>query len=363
MAITANTRHRRGRFAALAVGIGAAALVLAGCASGTESASNESVPSETAPSETAPSETEPDESNEPPALSDVNIIVPADPGGGWDGLGRAMQSVFTGDGILGSAPVQNIGGAGGTIGLASINDQPANTLFVTGLVMVGAVETNKSAVRIEDTTPIARLTEEALVIVVPADSEYQTLKDLTDDVVANGHAVSITGGSAGGADHILAAMLLREAGVAAEEIDSKLNYVANSGGGEAVTLLLGNNVSAGISGISEFSEHVLSGSLRALAVSSPDHNQILPDAPTIMESGFDLELTNWRGVLAPGGISDTERAQLISLVEKLHVSDSWTELLETNGWDDAFMVGDEFADYVDGNITDTQAVLEAVGLI
>src|SRR5690606_35456761 len=169
------------------------------------------------------------------------------PGGGWDGLGGAMQNVFTGDEILGSAPVTNLGGAGGTIGLASINNQPANTLFVTGLVMVGAVETNKSAVRIEDTTPIARLTEEALVIVVPADSKYQTLKDLADDVVANGHAVSITGGSAGGADHILAAMLLREAGIDAADIDSKLNYVANSGGGEAVTLLLGDNVSAGSS--------------------------------------------------------------------------------------------------------------------
>lgn len=299
----------------------------------------------------------------PAALDTVNITVPADPGGGWDGLGRAMQNVFTEDGILSSAPVTNIGGAGGTIGLATINEQPANTLFVTGLVMVGAVETNKSAVRIEDTTPIARLTEEALVIVVPADSPYETLKDLADDVVANGHAVSITGGSAGGADHILAAMLLREAGIDAADIDSKLNYVANSGGGEAVTLLLGNNVSAGISGVSEFAEHVLSGSLRALAVSSPDRNVILPDAPTIIEAGYDLELTNWRGVLAPGNITDDERAQLLDLVEKLYNSDTWKGLLETNGWDDAYMAGDEFASYVQGNITDTQAVLKAVGLI
>lgn len=340
---TAITSSRRRRLCALAAGIGATAMVLTGCAA----------------------EAGPDakDAEAPGSLDSVNIVVPADPGGGWDGLGRAMQAVYTDDGILSSAPVTNIGGAGGTIGLASINEQPANTLFVTGLVMVGAVETNNSAVRIEDTTPIARLTEEALVIVVPADSPYETLKDLTDDVVANGHKVSITGGSAGGADHILAAMLLREAGIDAADIDSKLNYVANAGGGEAVTLLLGNNVSAGISGISEFSEHVLAGSLRALAVSSPERNQILTDAPTIMESGFDLELTNWRGVLAPGNITDDERAQLIDVVEQLHASDTWKDLLKTNGWDDAFMVGDEFAGYVDGNITDTQAVLKAVGLI
>lgn len=343
MITTAGSSARR-RTLAAAAGIAAAALVLTGCAT-----------------QTAEPGTEAPEA--PAGLDTVNITVPADPGGGWDGLGRAMQTVFTEDGILSSAPVTNIGGAGGTIGLATINEQPANTLFVTGLVMVGAVETNNSAVRIEDTTPIARLTEEALVIVVPADSPYQTLKDLADDVVANGHAVSITGGSAGGADHILAAMLLREAGIAAEDIDSKLNYVANAGGGEAVTLLLGNNVSAGISGISEFSEHVLAGTLRALAVSSPDRNVILPDAPTIIEAGYDLELTNWRGVLAPGGITDEERAQLIDLVEQLHASSTWKGLLETNGWADAFMVGDEFASYVNGNITDTQAVLKAVGLI
>ena len=343
MITTAGSSARR-RTLTAAAGIAAAALVLTGCATQTADPGTE------APEEAA-------------GLDTVNIIVPADPGGGWDGLGRAMQTVFTDDDLVGSAPVTNIGGAGGTIGLATINEQPANTLFVTGLVMVGAVETNKSAVRIEDTTPIARLTEEALVIVVPADSPYQTLKDLADDVVANGHAVSITGGSAGGADHILAAMLLREAGIDAADIDSKLNYVANAGGGEAVTLLLGNNVSAGISGISEFSEHVLAGTLRALAVSSPDRNVILPDAPTIIEAGYDLELTNWRGVLAPGGITDEERGQLIDLVEKLHASGTWKGLLETNGWADAFMVGDEFASYVNGNITDTQAVLKAVGLI
>ncbi|MGB3413566.1 MAG: tripartite tricarboxylate transporter substrate-binding protein [Microbacteriaceae bacterium] len=344
MSNTAKTLGRK-RMSVIAAGIATMAMALTACA--TDSPTN-------------PGTTEPET---PSALTSVNIIVPADPGGGWDGLGRTMQSVLTDSKILSSAPVENIGGAGGTIGLASINNKPANTLFVTGLVMVGAVETNKSKVRIEDTTPIARLTEEALVIVVPADSKYKTLKDLVDDVIANGHAVSITGGSAGGADHILAAMLLREAGVAAEDVDSKLNYVANSGGGEAVTLLLGNNVSAGISGVSEFSEHVLSGSLRALAVSSPARNGILKDAPTIMEGGYDLELTNWRGVLAPGGISDEERQQLLDVVDKMYNTPAWKDALKTKGWDDAYMAGDEFAKYIQGNITEIKATLKAVGLI
>lgn len=183
------------------------------------------------------------------AITDVSIVVPADPGGGWDQTGRALSQVLTQDDLVTSAPVTSVGGAGGTVGLAQLaNEKDPNTLMVMGLVMVGAVETNASAVRIEDTTPIARLTDEPLVVVVPADSKYDTLEDLVDDIVDNGQSVTITGGSAGGADHILAGLMLEEAGLDGAEIAEKLNYTPNSGGGEAVPLLIGGKVAAGISG-------------------------------------------------------------------------------------------------------------------
>lgn len=297
-------------------------------------------------------------------VSEVGIIVPADPGGGWDQTGRALSQVLTEEGIVDTAAVTNIGGAGGTVGLASLaNESNPHTLMVTGLVMVGAVETNAAESRMEDTTPIARLTEEALVIVVPADSPYDTLEDLVDDIVENGQDVTVTGGSAGGADHILAGLLLEEAGLDGDEIPTNLNYIPNSGGGEAVSLLLGNNVSAGISGIGEFVEHVDAGTMRALAVSSPEQTELLPDVPTIMESGYDLELTNWRGVLAPGGISDADRDALIEVVTELHESEAWTEVLETRGWADAFLAGDEFDSYLESNIAEVVQTLGNIGLV
>ncbi|MCW4456898.1 tripartite tricarboxylate transporter substrate binding protein [Microbacterium sp. MPKO10] len=296
--------------------------------------------------------------------SSVDIIVPADPGGGWDQTGRTMQQVLTSEKIVNDAPVTNIGGAGGTVGLASLaTEKNPYTLFVTGLVMVGAVETNESPTRIEDTTPIAKLTEEALVVVVPADSKYKTLEDLVEDVVKNKKDVTITGGSAGGADHILAGQLLAAAGVAPEDTNSTLNYIANSGGGEAVTMLLGNNVSAGISGVAEFSEHIESGSLRALAVSSPERSELLPDTPTITEAGYDVELTNWRGVLAPGDISDDERQALIDIVTEMYETDVWKDELKKKGWADAFMAGDEFDDFIASDITSVTETLTNIGLI
>ncbi|MBO0980454.1 tripartite tricarboxylate transporter substrate binding protein [Microbacterium sp. SD291] len=298
------------------------------------------------------------------AIEDVKIIVPADPGGGWDQTGRAMSQVLTGDEIVGSAPVSNVGGAGGTVGLAQLaNEKDPATLMVMGLVMVGAIETNASAVRLEDTTPIARLTDEPLVVVVPESSKYETLEDLVEDIVDKGQEVTVTGGSAGGADHILAGLLLEAAGLEGAEIPEKLNYTPNSGGGEAVSLLVGNKVAAGISGVGEFLQYIEDGSMRALAVSGAEPVESLPDVPTITDAGYDVVLTNWRGVIAPGGISDEERAELERIVTELHDAEAWTDELETKGWADAFLVGDEFDTFLEENISDVTGTLENIGLI
>ena len=326
---------------------GAAALTLAACSTGG-----------------APTGSEGTDGAAPAAIDAVNVIAPADPGGGWDATAREIGRVLTEDGIVGSAPVTNIGGAGGTVGLASLaTETDPNTLMITGSVMIGAVETNASENRVEDMTPIARLTEEPLVIVVPADSEYQTLQDLVDAIVAEGQGVAVTGGSAGGIDHILAGLLLTEAGVDAAEVPATLNYVANSGGGEALTMLLGGTVQAGISGVGEFSESVESGDLRALAVSSAEPAELLPEVPTIQDEGIDVTLTNWRGVIAPGGISDAERTALIDLVTQLHDSETWIDALATKGWTDAFLAGDEFDAFVGDEVTLTQETLRTIGLI
>ena len=298
------------------------------------------------------------------ALQSVNLIAPADPGGGWDQTARALSQVVTAEDLADSAPVTNIGGAGGTVGLASLaNENDPHTLMVTGAVMVGAVETNASDTRIEDTTPIARLTEEALVIVVPASSEFETIDELVDAIIEEGQGVSVTGGSAGGIDHILAGLLLSESGVSAAEIPGMLNYVPNSGGGEAVTMLLGENAMAGISGVGEFIEQIEAGSLRPLAVSSADRIDMLPDTPTLIESDIDVELTNWRGVVAPDDISDEDKALLDDLVEQIQGSATWQELLETNGWDDAFLSGAEFDEFLTENIETTQETLTTIGLL
>lgn len=298
------------------------------------------------------------------SIESLEIIVPADPGGGWDQTGRTLQAELQDNELVSDAQVINVGGAGGTVGLAQLaTTQEPDTLMVMGYVMVGAIETNQSPTTLEDVTPIARLTEEPLVIVAPAESPYETVEDLVEDIRANGQAVSVTGGSAGGVDHILAAQLLTEAGVPAAEVAATLNYIPYSGGGESLAALLGNNVDAGISGVGEYAEQVNAGTLKALAVSSEERSAALPDTPTLGEQGIDLVLTNWRGVVAPGSIDDAQAEVLSQLVTDLHGADSWSAALEANNWDDAFLVGEEFASFLTDDITAVKQTLLDIGLV
>ena len=159
------------------------------------------------------------------ALDSVKILVPAAPGGGWDQTGRALQAAMQKHSIVKKATVDNRGGAGGTIGLAQfVNTSKGDpsALMMGGMVMVGAIHANKSPVNLSQVTPIARLTGEYQVVVVPANSKIQSMKELVEQFKANPGKVSWGGGSAGGSDHILAGMIAQAAGAE----PGKINYIA-----------------------------------------------------------------------------------------------------------------------------------------
>jgi putative tricarboxylic transport membrane protein len=249
------------------------------------------------------------------AQQELKIIAPAGPGGGWDAAARSIQQVLTQAGIAKSVQVTNVPGAGGTIGLAQFVNQAKgdpSQLMVNGITMVGAILTNKSPVNLDQVTPIARLTGDPLVIVVPANSPHKSVKDLADAVKADPAKVTWAGGSAGGADHILAALFTKAAG----SDPAKVNYIAFSGGGEALAAMLGGKVTAGISEYGEFESQIKAGKLRALAISS-GKRLANADVPTLKEQGMDVEVVNWRAIMAGPGITDEQRKTLSDTVEKL----------------------------------------------
>jgi len=297
----------------------------------------------------------------PASATDYTIMAPAAPGGGWDQTARSMQEALTSESISGNVQVVNVPGAGGTIGLAQFS-QEANgdpsRLMVGGYVMVGAILTNKAPVDLSAVTPIARLTGEYEVIVVPAASDIQTLADLSAKLKADPGSVSWAGGSAGGTDHITAGLFAKTVGV-----DPKLvNYIAFSGGGEALAAVLGNQVTVGISGYGEFQAQVEAGALRVVGVSAPEKVAII-NGPTFKESGVDLVVQNWRGVWAGPGLSAEQVAAITADVEKMVNSASWTKTLETKGWNNTWLAGADFNTQLGAEISATSAILKEVGLV
>jgi putative tricarboxylic transport membrane protein len=295
------------------------------------------------------------------AQQELKIMAPAAPGGGWDSSARAMQQVLMETKLARGVQVTNVAGAGGTIGIAQfVNGAKGDPdqVMVMGMVMVGAILMNKSPVGLDQVAPIARLTGEALVIVVPENSPHKTVTSLAAAVKANPGRVVWAGGSAGGADHILAALFAKAAGADA----SKVNYVAFSGGGEALAAILGGRVTAGISGYSEFEGQIKAGKLRVLAVSSGER---LPgiDAPTLKEQGLDVELVNWRGVVAPPGLSAAQIKAHSDTFEKMAKSTEWAEMLKAKGWDDFYMPAGPFAAFINSEQSRIGDVLKSVGLV
>lgn len=295
------------------------------------------------------------------AQLELKIMAPAAPGGGWDATARSMQQAMMAAGVAKSVQVNNVAGAGGMVGLAqfvnSAKGDP-NQLMVNGFVMVGAILLNKSPVTLDMVTPIARLTAEAEVIVVPANSPIKDAKDLAAALKADVAKVTWAGGSAGGVDHIMAALFAGAVGADA----SKINYVPFSGGGEALAALLGGRVTAGLSGWSEFEGQIKAGKLRAIAVSS---GQRLADnpTPTLKEQGVNLEVINWRSVVAAPGISAEQRKTLSDAIEKMVKSPQWTDVLKQRGWDDSYLSGPQFDAFLKDENKRVADVMKAVGLV
>lgn len=295
------------------------------------------------------------------AAVNIKMMIPANPGGGWDSTGRALGNALQ-EAVPGTTvQFENKGGAAGAIGLAQFvnaSKGDPNALMMMGQVMIGGIITGKPPVSVTQCTPIARLTSEYTVFVLPGASPLKTMKDVVDQLKRDPGSVKWGGGSRGSTEHVTIAMIAREVGVDA----TKINYVPFRGGGEATAAILGNNVTVGASGYSEFQQYIESGKMRAIAMASPARQKGI-DVPTLKELGINVELGNWRGVYGAPGITDAQRKALIEMVVKATKTKAWAEALTKNNWTPALMSGREFEDFVDREFATLRATMVKAGMI
>ena len=291
--------------------------------------------------------------------SNLTLIAPAATGGGWDGFARESQQVLRGESIINNVQVVNIPGAGGTIGLSQFVRTPgvSDKLLVTGGVMVGAIALGEGGATFDDVVPVARLADDYAALVVPADSELETLEDLMVAWRENPTGTSVGGGSLGSIDHLMSGRLTQIIGIDPKD----LNYVAYSGGGEALNSLLSHTTTLGASGYNEVADQIEAGTLRALAISSPER---LPgvDVPTFVEQGIDLAMSNWRGFVGAPGITDEVRQEFVDILSEMRDTASWQDTLERNEWTDNFMTGEEFESFIEDETAQANEIIEELGL-
>lgn len=294
------------------------------------------------------------------AAANIKMMIPANPGGGWDTTGRALGKAMLDAKAADTVQYDNKGGAAGIIGLAQFvnaSKGDPNALIMMGAVMIGGIVSSRPPIALDRVTPIARLTSEYNVFVVPANSPLKTMKDVVEQLKKDPSSVKWGGGSRGSTEHISASILARGVGVDPK----KVNYVAFRGGGEATAAILGGNVTVGGSGYSEFAEYITAGKMRAIGVTSQKR---LPGVaiPTMKEQGYDVVLGNWRGVYAAPDISDAQRTALIELVVSATKTKAWSEALTKNKWTPALIAGKEFEDFVDYEFSSMRAIMYLSGM-
>jgi putative tricarboxylic transport membrane protein len=293
-------------------------------------------------------------------VTGMKILVGTAPGGGFDQTARTAAKAMEDAKLARNVEVQNLPGAGNTIALQRLVNEKGNgkVMQQMGLGLVGGVYTNKSKATLDQTTPVARLTEEPEIVVVNKNSPYQSFDQLLSAWKADPGKLTVGGGSSpGGPDHLAPMLIAKATGIDPMQV----NFVSYDGGGELLAAVLGGQVKFGVTGVGETKDQIEAGAIRPLAVTSTAPVEGL-DVKTLKEQGIDLEFTNWRGWVAPPELSQEDKQTLIDLATKMHDSQQWKDALVKNGWTDAFVVGDEYAAFLKSEDQRVADVLNQLGL-
>ncbi len=293
-------------------------------------------------------------------MRDLRLLVPNSPGSGYDMTAHVVGEVLDAARLTRGVEIFNIVGEAGVTGLHHLITEAGNDRLLAsmGLGLLGGVIANQADSLLGETASIARLVSEPEAILVPANSVYRDLGDLVRDWKAHPSTVLVGGGSApGGPDHLAPMLIAEYVGL----IPKSVNYIAHDGRGRLMGSLLNNKVTFAVAGVGEFAHQLRTGEFRALAVAAYERVAGL-DIPTTHEFGINIELFNWRGLIAPPGLSLTQRAALEGVIASLVATPQWKQHLAENNWQDAHLSAAQFHAFLNTEAARVRRVLGGLGV-
>lgn len=301
-----------------------------------------------------------------PARRGVECIAPAAAGGGWDLTCRVTGRILGELGLVpGSVPTQNMAGAGGGVAFAHAVAQregdPNVFVAASPATTLRLAQGQFGHLEATDVRWIGALGAEYGIVAVAQDAPWSSLRELLDDWVAQPESIVVSGGSAvAGQDHMKILLLGREAGLD----PLRVRYVPFDGGGEALTALLGGFVQVFSGEISEIESHLETGSIRVLAVMSPEPlDGLLTGVPTATEQGYPVEWVTWRGYYVPGGVSDEVYDAWVERLRAVGTSEAWVAARQQARLRPYFLVGEEFEAFVMQQVDEFTGLARDLGLI
>jgi tripartite-type tricarboxylate transporter receptor subunit TctC len=285
----------------------------------------------------------------------IKVLVPYSPGGGAD-VNARLVTQYMGN-ILGQTfVVENRAGASGMIaGQATVN-APADgytMLYDTFPFAVNAAARKMPYNPLKDLAPVSQALNMPNILLVPVEAPYKTIKEFITYAQANPGKLSFASYGAGGTAHLAGELLRNEA-----HIDWL--HVPYKGGAPAVTDLLAGQVSAFFGNPISGLPFVKAGKLRALAVTSRKRMEVLPDVPTMIESGFkDFEVVEWNGFFLPAATPQPIIAKLAATVHQAVLMPEVSKTMLGKGIEPVGNTPEEFARFLQGQVARWGALMKA----
>ncbi|WP_026480231.1 tripartite tricarboxylate transporter substrate binding protein [Ahrensia sp. 13_GOM-1096m] len=295
-------------------------------------------------------------------VEEIKFLIPGGAGGGWDGTARGTGEALTKAGLVGSASYENMSGGGGGKAIAHIieaNDE--NTLMVNSTPIVIRSLTGVFPQSFRDLTPIAGTVGDYGAIVVNKDSDIQNLAGLVEAYEADPTKVAVGGGSvAGGMDHLIAALVMKNAGADA----TKVKYIPYDAGGKAMAGLLSGEIRGLATGFGEAIALARQGEVRILCVTSTERNDAMAEVPTCNEAGSTgTEFVNWRGFFGAPGMSDEKKAAYIDAFQKMYETPEWVTVRDRNGWVDIYNPDADFVKFLEAQEEQIGSLMKELGFL